>query len=66
MKKIDFINYISLFKEIKIKIEKFCNKIYTEFIENPQAQAILPELIQHAQAYNGLSEEEFLNNYKNN
>jgi hypothetical protein len=33
MKKIDFINYISLFKEIKIKIEKFCNKIYTEFIE---------------------------------
>ena len=29
----DFINYISLFKGIKNKIEKFCNKIYSEFIE---------------------------------
>ena len=42
-------------------VKELIGHLYTEFIENPQAQAILPELIQHAQAYNGLSEEEFLN-----
>ena len=42
-------------------VKELIGHLYTEFIENPQAQAVLPELLQHAQAYNGLSEEDFTN-----
>jgi DNA primase len=41
-------------------VKELIEHLYTEFIDNPEAQAVLPELVQHAQAYNGLSEEEFM------
>ena len=35
--------------------------LYTEFVENPQAQSVLPELVQMAEAYQGLEEQDFAN-----
>ena len=42
-------------------VKELIEHLYTEFVDNPDAQAILPELVEHAQAYKDLSEEEFRN-----
>ena len=42
-------------------VKELIENLYTEFDENPDAQAVLPELIEHAQAYKGLDKEEFRN-----
>ena len=40
-------------------VKELIEHLYTEFVDNPDAQRILPELIEHAQAYRGLSDEDF-------
>ena len=42
-------------------VKELIEHLYTEFVDNPDAQAILPELVEHAQAYKDLSEDEFRN-----
>ena len=42
-------------------VKELIEHLYTEFVENPQAQAVLPELADAAQAYRGLSDEDFVN-----
>ena len=42
-------------------VKELIEHLYTEFVENPDAQAVLPELIEHAQTYKGLNQEEFRN-----
>ena len=40
-------------------VKELIEHLYTEFVDNPEAQAILPELITASEAYKGLSEEDF-------
>ena len=40
-------------------VKELIEHLYTEFVENPEAQAILPELVSTSEAYRGLSEEDF-------
>ena len=42
-------------------VKELIEHLYTEFIENPEAQAILPELIGMAEAYKGLETQDFKN-----
>lgn len=42
-------------------VKELIEHLYTEFVDNPDAQAILPELIATSEAYRGLSEEDFVN-----
>ncbi|MBE7712456.1 MAG: DNA primase [Cyanobacteria bacterium SIG26] len=42
-------------------VKELIEHLYTEFIENPEAQAILPQLVATAEVYKGLSEEDFEN-----
>lgn len=42
-------------------VKELIEHLYTEFVDNPQAQAILPELIAISEAYRGLPEEDFEN-----
>ena len=42
-------------------VKELIEHLYTEFVDNAEAQALLPELIEHAQSYRGLSDEEFEN-----
>ncbi|MBP3820549.1 DNA primase [bacterium] len=45
-------------------VKELIEHLYTEFIDNPEAQAVLPELAEHAQSYSGLSDEDFENAIK--
>lgn len=40
-------------------VKELIEHLYTEFVDNPDAQAVLPELISTSEAYRGLSEEDF-------
>ena len=40
-------------------VKELIEHLYTEFVENPEAQALLPQLIATAEVYKGLSEEDF-------
>lgn len=40
-------------------VKELIEHLYTEFVENPEAQAILPQLISTAEVYKGLNEEDF-------
>ena len=40
-------------------MKELIEHLYTEFVDNPDAQAVLPELISTSEAYRGLSEEDF-------
>ena len=40
-------------------VKELIEHLYTEFIENPEAQALLPQLVATAEVYKGLSEEDF-------
>lgn len=40
-------------------VKELIEHLYTEFVDNPDAQAILPELISTSEAYIGLSAEDF-------
>lgn len=40
-------------------MKELIEHLYTEFVENPDAQAILPELISTSEAYIGLNAEDF-------
>ncbi len=40
-------------------VKELIEHLYTEFVDNPEAQAILPELVSTSEAYRGLSEEDF-------
>lgn len=40
-------------------VKELIEHLYTEFVDNPDAQAVLPELISTSDAYRGLSEEDF-------
>ena len=42
-------------------VKELIEHLYTEFVENPDAQAVLPELVELAQSFKGLSEEDFTN-----
>ena len=42
-------------------VKELIEHLYTEFVDNAEVQALLPELIEHAQSYRGLSDEEFEN-----
>ncbi len=42
-------------------VKELIEHLYTEFVENPEAQAILPELVATAEVYRGLDEEDFGN-----
>lgn len=42
-------------------VKELIEHLYTEFVDNPEAQALLPELISISEAYRGLSEEDFVN-----
>ena len=42
-------------------MKELIEHLYTEFVDNPDAQAVLPELVEHAQALKGLNQEEFIN-----
>ncbi len=42
-------------------VKELIAHLYTEFVENPDAQAVLPELIERSEAYKGLSDEDFIN-----
>lgn len=42
-------------------VKELIEHLYTEFVNNPEAQALLPELIEKAQCYRGLSDEDFRN-----
>ncbi len=41
-------------------VKELIEHLYTEFVEKPEVQAILPELISLSEAYRGLSEEDFV------
>lgn len=45
-------------------VKELIEHLYTEFVENPDAQAVLPELIENAQQFYGLSDEDFQNAIK--
>ena len=40
-------------------VKELIEHLYTEFVDNPEAQALLPELIEYAASYSGLSGEDF-------
>ncbi len=40
-------------------VKELIEHLYTEFVDNSEAQAILPELVSISEAYKGLSEEDF-------
>lgn len=40
-------------------VKELIEHLYTAFVDNPDAQAILPELIVNAEAYRGLNDEDF-------
>lgn len=40
-------------------VKELIEHLYTEFVDNPDAQAILPELISASEVYRGLNEEDF-------
>lgn len=42
-------------------VKELIEHLYTEFVDNPEAQAILPELVAISEAYRGLPEEDFEN-----
>lgn len=42
-------------------VKELIEHLYTEFVDNPEAQAVLPELIAISETYKGLSEEDFVN-----
>lgn len=42
-------------------VKELIEHLYTEFVDNPDAQAILPELIATSEVYRGLDEEDFAN-----
>jgi len=42
-------------------VKELIEHLYTEFVDQPEAQAVLPELIAISEAYKGLSEEDFEN-----
>lgn len=42
-------------------VKELIEHLYTEFVENPEAQAILPELVATSEVYKGLDEEDFGN-----
>ncbi|MGN0031933.1 MAG: DNA primase [Candidatus Gastranaerophilaceae bacterium] len=42
-------------------VKELIEHLYTEYIENPQAQTVLTELISMSEVYRGLSEEDFQN-----
>ncbi len=42
-------------------VKELIEHLYTEFIDSPQEQAVLPELISMSEVYRGLSEEDFQN-----
>ncbi len=42
-------------------VKELIEHLYTEFVDNPDAQAVLPELVQASEAYKGLSDEDFAN-----
>ena len=42
-------------------VKELIEHLYTEFVENPEAQAILPELVSMAEAYKGLDAQDFGN-----
>lgn len=42
-------------------VKELIEHLYTEFVDNPEAQAILPELIAISEVYKGLEEEDFVN-----
>lgn len=42
-------------------VKELIEHLYTEFAQNPDAQAVLPELIEYAQAYVGLEDKDFEN-----
>ncbi len=42
-------------------VKELIEHLYTEFVENPDAQALLPELVQASEEYRGLSDEDFVN-----
>jgi len=60
-----------ILKNVKITIDKLIctvnnvkeliEHLYTEFVENPEAQALLPELTGLSEVYRGLNEEDFSN-----
>ena len=45
-------------------VKELIEHLYTEFIENPEAQALLPELVGMAEAYRGLDAQDFGNAIK--
>ena len=42
-------------------VKELIENLYTEFVESPETQAILPELIATSEVYRGLDEEDFRN-----
>lgn len=40
-------------------VKELLEHLYTQYVDNPEIQAVLPELVEHAQAYKGLSADEF-------
>lgn len=40
-------------------VKELIEHLYTEFVENPEVQAVLPQLISTAEVYKGLNEEDF-------
>ena len=42
-------------------VKELIEHLYTEFVDNPDAQAVLPELIAISEVYRGLEEEDFVN-----
>ncbi len=42
-------------------VKELLEHLYTEFVDKPEIQALLPELVQASEAYRGLSDEDFAN-----
>ena len=42
-------------------VKELIENLYTEFVDNPETQAILPELVAASEVYKGLDEEDFAN-----
>lgn len=42
-------------------VKELIEHLYTEFVDNPDTQAVLPELIAISEVYRGLEEEDFVN-----
>ena len=42
-------------------VKELIEHLYTEFVDNPDAQAVLPELIALSEVYKGLNETDFIN-----